>query len=189
MAEVGDAQGGQVGAVREDEAAAGDAVGPEAFLGREAEGKAARTLPLPPPLRSHAHTLTHTLSSGPPVQAPPRAGVSRPGRQPRTSYWGKPSCTTHSATSSALQDRKGQTGPPAPSGSGCGPSATPGPAGPGRGSIGSIPRPPGQRVLPGPRYPGNHHFLEVRPVLPSATPSLLSACNAARAPRLCRTKC
>lgn len=27
------------------------------------------------------------------------------------------------------------------------------------------------------------------PLLPPATPSLLSACNAARAPRLCRTKC
>lgn len=120
--------------------------------------------------RSHTHTAFSAAGAG-----GAGAGVSRPDRQPRTSYWGKPSCATHSATSSALQVRKGQTGraPPAPSGSGCGPSATPGPAGPGRGSIGSIPGPPRQRVFPGPRYRGNHHFREVPLLLPSASPSLL----------------
>lgn len=50
------------------------------------------------------------------------------------------------------------------------------------------PRPPRQRVFSGPCYLGNHRFLQVLPLLPSATPSLLSACIAARAPRLCRTK-
>lgn len=37
--EVCDAHGRQAGAVHQDEAAAGDAVGSEALLGREAEGK------------------------------------------------------------------------------------------------------------------------------------------------------
>lgn len=95
-----------------------------------------RPLPLPPPCRSHTHTeLSATAPGG------AEGGVSRPGRQPRTWYWGKPSCATHSATSSALQVRKGQTarGPPPPSGSGCGLSAVPVAAGPGRGSTGPIP--------------------------------------------------
>lgn len=39
VSEVCDAQGWQAGAVHQDEAAAGDAIGSEALLGREAEGK------------------------------------------------------------------------------------------------------------------------------------------------------
>lgn len=63
MAEVRDTHGGQAGAVHEDEAAAGDAVGPEALL--EAEGRAGgpraagRPRPLPPP-PSPALTYAHT---------------------------------------------------------------------------------------------------------------------------------
>lgn len=49
VAEVRDADGGQAGAVGVDEAAAGDAVGPEAFLGREAERKVDGPVPLPSP--------------------------------------------------------------------------------------------------------------------------------------------
>lgn len=94
MAEVRDAHGGQAGAVREDEAAAGDAVGPEALLGRETEGKAGGpraggqrdTSATTAPPAAHTHAHTHTEGSGPPVQAAVRAGASRPGRQPRTSY-------------------------------------------------------------------------------------------------------
>lgn len=55
VAEVRDAHGGQVGAVGVDEAAAADAVGPEAFLSREAEGKGSPSATAAPLPLSHAH--------------------------------------------------------------------------------------------------------------------------------------
>jgi len=95
VAEVRETHGGQAGAVHQDEAAAGDAVGPEALLGRGAEGQAGGPRVAlghcgPPAAQTRTHS-THTHGAqghrlgrrwgrGPPARAGgpvPRTGGSR----------------------------------------------------------------------------------------------------------------
>lgn len=173
-----------------DEAAAGDAVGPETFLGREAEGKTDRALPLPLLYRSHTHTLTthrveghrsrrrrgQGLPPGPP--APHLVLGEAELRHPLSHFLGAPR-------------QEGADAPRCPRALGL--RLRPFNHSRPRGTRARLhrlhPRATMATRLFGTPLPWQPSLPGGAPLLPSASPSLLSACNAARAPRLCRTKC